>query len=188
MDYKYIASEIKTRVTMPELLRFYGFEIGRGQRIACPFHSGEDKNCGIKTDFIHCFVCGESADVIGFVQKYFSVSFPDALKKINEDFMLGLDMGGRKLSRREQLEMARKAHESERERNEKKREGELVKERYFSALAEYARLERFRREYAPKSADDELHPKFIESLQGLETAKINLDIAETELRNYERAN
>ena len=51
------ADEIKSRLKMPEVLRYYGFDIKRG-RIPCPIHSGSDRNCGVKDEYIHCFVCG----------------------------------------------------------------------------------------------------------------------------------
>ena len=40
--------QIKELVKMGDLLNYYGFEIGKGNRIACPFHNGEDKNLGFK--------------------------------------------------------------------------------------------------------------------------------------------
>ena len=95
MNNSYIANEIKSRVKMPELLRCYGIEVNRRHRIACPLHSGTDKNCGVKDDYIHCFVCGESADQIRFVQRYFSLDFNEAVLKINEDFSLGIPIGDR---------------------------------------------------------------------------------------------
>ena len=50
---------------MPEVLRYYGFDIKRG-RIPCPIHHGDDRNCGVKDEYIHCFVCGATVDVVGF--------------------------------------------------------------------------------------------------------------------------
>ena len=83
MNNNYITNEIKNRIKMPELLQFYGFDIKRG-RMKCPLHNGEDYNCGIKQDYIHCFVCGESADAISFVMKYYGLSFKEAMTKLSK--------------------------------------------------------------------------------------------------------
>ena len=88
---------------MPEVLRYYGFDIKRG-RIPCPIHSGSDRNCGVKDEYIHCFVCGSTVDVVGFEMQYFNLDFMKAISKLNDDFNLGLPIG-KKIDRRTQLEM-----------------------------------------------------------------------------------
>ena len=98
---------------MPKLLQFYGFDIKRG-RMKCPLHNGEDYNCGVKQEYIHCFVCGESADVISFVIKYYGLSFKEAITKLNNDFHLGLPIG-EKLDRRKQLDMAKRSFKARQE-------------------------------------------------------------------------
>ena len=187
MNNLYIANEIKTRVKMPELLRRYGIEVDRKNRIACPLHTGRDKNCGVKEDYIHCFVCNESADQIRFVQKYFSLSFSDAVSKINTDFSLGLPIGER-INKRRQTDMARQSFLRKQEQKKK----DDVHERYLSdwldAHCELIRLERQKIQYRPKYACEELHPKFIEALQNIEHAKYRLCCAEEGLMEYEKRN
>ena len=187
MNNSYIANEIKSRVKMPELLRRYGIEVDRKNRIACPLHSGKDKNCGVKDDYIHCFVCNESADQIGFVQKYFSLSFADAVSKINTDFSLGLPIGER-IDKRRQTDMARQAFLRKREQKKKEEEHEKYLTAWLDAHSELIRLERQKIDYRPKSECEELHPKFIEALQNIEYAKYRLGCAEEELMEYEKRN
>ena len=187
MNNSYIANEIKSRVKMPELLRCYGIDVDRKNRIACPLHSGTDKNCGVKDDYIHCFVCHERADQIGFVQKYFSLNFPDAVSKINTDFSLGLPIGER-IDKRQQTDMARQAFLRKQERNKKEEEPEKYLNAWLDAHGELIRLVRQKIDYRPKSACEELRPKFIEALQGIEYAKYRRGCAEEELIKYEKRN
>lgn len=187
MNNSYIANEIKSRVKMPELLRCYGIEVDRKNRIACPLHNGTDKNCGVKDDYIHCFVCNESADQIGFVQKYFSLNFADAVSKINTDFSLGLPFGER-IDKRRQTDMARQSFLRKQEQKKKEEEHERCLTAWLDAHGELIRLERQKNDYRPKSACEELHPKFIEALQGIEYAKYKLGCAEEDLYLYEQRN
>ena len=48
----------------------------------CPFHGEKTGSFSVNRNMqiFHCFGCGESGDVIGFVQKYESCSFMDALE------------------------------------------------------------------------------------------------------------
>ena len=98
------ADEIKQRVSMIEMLQYYGIEqIGRICR--CPFH--QEKSASFKAypglRGFYCYGCHESGSVIDFVMKFFGLSFGHAIKKINEGFSLGLPIG-EKLDRRKKLE------------------------------------------------------------------------------------
>lgn len=187
MDGRFFAEEIKAAVKIPELLKFYGIEIGRDNRIACPFHNGNDKNCGVKDDYIHCFVCGESADAIGFVEKYFGVSFREAIAKINQDFSLGLPIG-EKIDRRKQIEFARRRFEMKAKAERKNKEKERFKRAYEYALAEWARLDKNKRRYKPLGEWEAPHPLFVEAIKMLPHAEQRLNQAETELYLYEQRN
>ena len=180
---KYYADEIKTRLKMPEILRFYGFDIKRGNRIPCPFHSGQDANCGVKNDYIHCFVCGESADQIGFIQKYFNLSFSDAIRKINDDFCLGLGIG-EKIDKRKQIEISKRCFEIKKQKEKELQEKTLIEKEYDEALSDWIRLDMQRRLYAPLYETDELHPLFVEAITRIEQAQYRLDCAETRLDRY----
>lgn len=74
------------------------------------------------------------------------------------------------------------------ERKKKKEEHERYLTAWLDAHSELIRLERQKIDYRPKSACEELHPKFIEALQGIEYAKYKLGCAEEELMEYEKRN
>lgn len=181
----YFANQIKTRIKMPEILRRYGFDIDRNKRVRCPFHNGTDRNCGVKDDFIHCFVCGESADQIGFVQKYFSLNFSDAVSKINDDFCLRLPIGER-IDKRRQTDMAKQAFLQKQEQKKKQQEHEKLLKNWVELNGEYIRLYRNKKMYSPSSTEEELHPLFVEALKNLDRIKYAAIAAGEELIEYER--
>lgn len=186
MNNNYISSEIKKQIKMPELLQFYGFDIKRN-RMKCPLHSGQDYNCGIKQDYIHCFVCGESADVISFVIKYYGLSFKEAITKLNNDFNLGLPIG-EKFDRRKQIDLAKKSFKARQEREKQQSEHNLLKNARESALDEWVRLDIQKMKYKPKTKNEELHPLFVEAIINLPHAEYRLECAEMELYLYETRN
>ena len=103
MDY---ANEIKSMVSMPEMMEQYGFRLNKAGFCKCPFHS--ERSASFKAypgqRGFYCFGCHANGSVIDFVMKFFGLSFGDAIKKINEDFSLFLPIG-EKLDRRKQLDL-----------------------------------------------------------------------------------
>ena len=181
------ASEIKSRLTMPQVLEYYGIERNRSNRMRCVLHNGQDFNCGIKDHYIHCFVCGQSADVIKFVQVYFGLDFRSAISKLNNDFCLGLPIG-QSIDRRKQLEMGRIAFERKRKAEQQHKERQQIEDDYWSVFEEWNRLDDNRRNYAPKSPTEPLHPLFVEALKNIAGAEYNLSCAEIARYEYENRN
>ncbi|MDF1813382.1 MAG: DNA primase [Verrucomicrobiales bacterium] len=52
----------------------------------CPFHSEKTPSFNVRpsNQSFHCFGCGESGTVIGFVMKYENLSFPEAARRLAE--------------------------------------------------------------------------------------------------------
>ena len=184
MDY---ANEIKSRVSMPEMMGRYGFELDRSGFCKCPLHgekTGSFKAYSGNRGF-YCFGCGAHGSVIDFVMLYFGLSFKDALAKINEDFSLGLQIG-EKLDRRKQIEMNRQAFLRKREMNAKKAEQERLENAYWRAFDEWKMLDYNKRNYAPKTQAEPLHPLFVEALKNIAGAEYNLSCAEMARYEYEK--
>ena len=90
IDY---AAIIKQAVPMRDAVeRYTGQRIYRN-RIKCPVHNGADYNMRVYDRSYYCWVCHASGDVIQFVQSVLGLSFTDAMKRLNEDFNLGLPIG-----------------------------------------------------------------------------------------------
>ena len=186
MDY---ASEIKSMVSMPEMMRHYGFELDRSGFCKCPLHS--EKSGSFKAypgnRGFSCFGCGAHGSVIDFVMLYFGLSFKDSLAKINEDFSLGLPIG-KKLDRRKQLEMNRQAFMRKRAVEAEKAEQERIDNAYWAAFEEWKRLDTNKRKYAPETQTEPLHPLFVEALKNISGAEYRLECAEIARYEHERRN
>lgn len=176
---------IKDRLTMCEVLERYGYTADRKGFICCPFHNEKTPSMRIYDKDYHCFGCQEHGDVISFVQKLFGLSFPDTLKKIDTDFNLGLYEN---ISNRKSLDIARQAYKRKKERERQKQEVEDAKNRYLDIFDEWARLDRNKTLYAPKTPDEEWHPLFVEALQKLAHQEYLLDCAESEVYEIEHRN
>lgn len=183
------ADEIKQRVSMIEMLRHYGIETNRSGFCRCPFH--QERSASFKaypgSRGFYCFGCNESGSVIDFVMKFFGLTFGDAIKKINEDFSLGLPIG-EKPDRRSHLEMNRQAFMRKRAVDAERAEQERLDNAYWAAFDEWKRLDDNKRNYAPKTPTEPFHPLFVEALKNIAGAEYNLSCAEIARYEYEKRN
>lgn len=170
---------------MPDLMRYYGFDVKVGNRLPCPIHGGKNNSMGLKRDFCHCFKCGYKSDVIGFVQTYFGLSFKDAIIKINEDFNLGLPIG-EKLDIRKRMEMAARSFEARVERSKKKRSREEIEKRYWEAFDLWDRLDRSIRDHDPRIVGG-FDETYVDAVKRIDTALYIFKLMEAELYEYETA-
>ena len=177
------ANEIKQRLTMPQVLQYYGFNINRSKRIPCPMHNGTDENCGVKEHYIHCFVCGESADVIKFVQVYFGFDFQSAISKLNDDFCLGFPIGQR-VSLRQRYEMQQRQEAIQAEKERQQAESDRLTAEYWAAFDLWQKYDTNKRECAPKSPSEDFHPPFVEAVKNIDRAAYELSVAEMRLKDY----
>jgi DNA primase len=71
--------EIKSQYSMADIVTKYGYKISRAGFISCPFHKG-DRTASMKIykDSFHCFGCGASGDIFGFVQMHDNCDFKSA--------------------------------------------------------------------------------------------------------------
>ena len=180
-------NDIKNRINMIDICKTYGFNIQRGNFICCPFHNEKtpslklyDGNRGF-----YCFGCGEHGSIIDFVMRYFNLDFMKAISKLNDDFRLGLPIG-KKIDRRTQLEMNKAAFERKRKIEAEKKRREQIENDYWAAFDEWKRLDDNKRNYAPKTPTEPLHPLFVEAIKNIAGAEYNLSCAEIARYEYEK--
>lgn len=162
------SDEIMERVKMIDVVKNYHNE-GRHSRTNCPFHNGKDNNFCYDGVVYHCWVCGAKGNVITFVMNLFNINYKTAISKINEDFKLGLPVGG-EMTLKERRELLRRDAERKQKREAEERERREWQELKDRLLDEYARLERNRRRFAPKSPEEEFHPLYIEAVRKIDYA------------------
>ena len=83
---------VKDAVPVPDAVRTYGFTPNRAGFVCCPFHSERTPSLKLYSRTFHCFGCGAHGSVIDFVATLFRITPMDAVKRLNEDFRLGLQM------------------------------------------------------------------------------------------------
>lgn len=112
--------EVKARLTMEQVAREYGYTPNRAGFICCPFHAEKTASLKLYDRTFHCYGCGVGGSVIDFVAKLFSLDPLDAVKRLNEDFNLGLDLDGRpdpeELRERKRTQEARRLFDEWREK------------------------------------------------------------------------
>ena len=78
---------LKRAHTILESLAACGVEVhGQGNhRVArCPFHEDQTPSLGVycDTDRFYCFACGATGDTIAFIQRFYRVSFREAIERL----------------------------------------------------------------------------------------------------------
>ena len=102
---------VKDLVPIAEAVRLYGYEPSRSGFICCPFHN--EKTASLKlydNGSFYCFGCGAHGTVIDFAAKLFNLRPLDAVKRLNEDFRLGVNLDAPQ--DRDQLRQRRKTMEA----------------------------------------------------------------------------
>ena len=83
-------SEARERVSAQEAARYYGAEFDRRGWALCPFHRDTHPSMSFKDGHYHCWVCDVSGDSVDYVARLMDLRPLEALRRINEDFGLGL--------------------------------------------------------------------------------------------------
>ena len=158
---------VKQSVTTRQAAEHYGIRVGRNGMCICPFH--EDKNPSMKVDRrFHCFGCQADGDVSDFVSRLENVSPKEAALMLAKDFSIPYE--GR--------EPPGKSHRRRHSRQESPEQQFKRMERYcFRVLSDYHNLlRRWKRDYAPKTPDEDFHPLFVEALQRMSHVEYLLDV------------
>lgn len=147
----HIFEELRDRLPMPDVARFYGLEVKHSGMACCPFHADNTPSLKVYDDHYYCFGCGEHGDVTNFVSKLFGIPQYEAAKKLDYDF--GLHLTDQRFT--DQI------HRQVNPEIEYKRWLLQAKR----TLSDYLnKLYAWRHEYAPKTFTEHLHPLFVESL------------------------
>ena len=85
-----IFQDIKDRVDLRELVRFYGLDVNRGGFALCPFHNERNPSFKVCEDHFHCFGCGAHGDHTDFIEKLYGVTNIEAAKYTCQDLRLWL--------------------------------------------------------------------------------------------------
>lgn len=162
-----IFDDIKELVDVPTAAHSYGVEVHRGNMALCPFHRERHPSCKFYEDHYYCFGCQAHGDVIRLVQELFGLSAIEAVKQLNSDFALGLDV-----DKPPDMEaVARRRREIAKRKAEKARV-----EHMFDVLLKYfTLLDKYKMRYAPISPDEDTDRRFVYALQNIGYAEYMLE-------------
>ena len=147
-----VFGEIRDRVSMQDVAKFYGLQMNHSGMACCPFHEDSTPSLKIYDDHFYCFGCGETGDCTGFTAKLLGLTQIEAAKKISYDFGLHLF----------DVEIAVPVNKVMQTENEYKawlKNATAIVDEYLNKLIEW------RKTYAPKNPAESLHPLFVESLK-----------------------
>ena len=168
-----IFDDIKELVDLPTAARTYGVEVHRGNMALCPFHRERHPSCKLYADHYYCFGCQAHGDVIRLVQELFGLKPIEAVKQLNSDFALGLD-----LDKPPNME---KVNRRRRKIAERKAEKARVEHMYDVLLRYFTLLDKYKMRYAPTSPDEDrlssarLDRRFVYALQNIGYAEYMLE-------------
>ena len=136
---------VKAAVPLRQAAETYGLTVSRNGMTCCPFHEDRHPSMKLNKDYFFCFGCGASGDVIDFTGRLFGISLKDAAQKLAADFGISADT--------KQVFI----------RQNPSRLDEL---RCRRALTDYLHLlKEWKTRYAPKTPEDSLDDRFVESCQ-----------------------
>lgn len=138
----------------------HGIETNRKGRARCCFHDDNRPSMAVFDDHVHCYACGAHADVIALAAQLYCVDNCEAIRITAE--LAGIAAIDNTREYQEKADMIRQ------KADERKQTINALNTSYYKLLAEFARLERNKTEYAPRSPDTDLHPLFVEAITRIE--------------------
>ena len=185
-----IFEAVKTNVTAKQAAEYYGIKVGRNGMAICPFHPDHHPSMKVDRRF-HCFGCQADGDVIDFTARLYGLSNYEAAKKLADDFSVEYDASrghGKRKAQKSETWRGRNSHGPPgKDHVRKRKQGkppeprqktkvllqkspeeifEEAERKCFRIYADYLHLlEEWKEQFAPRSPDDEWHPRFCEALE-----------------------
>lgn len=177
MRHREAAAIIRATLTMEQVVGVYlpSERIRRGF-IACPFHGEKVGSLKLYDDSFYCFGCHARGDALDFVGKLLDLSPAESIRRMNDDFQLGLPAGNATMEQR--LSAQRRSAELIRQREEAQRARREREEAYLELQDEWTRLAVQMRDNAPTDRDAPYPAAWAEAARRIDQAGWALDGAE----------
>lgn len=176
---------IKRMLSLSKVVEAYtGQELIRN-KMRCPFHNEKTASFTVyENGSYYCFGCGASGDVFTFVKKFFGITFPQAIVRLNNDFGLGLNLSGG-FDRAEHLKAQ---SELVKQRQKQAEERRRLDEAYWQQFERVVHCEKVLDEFKPQTPDDVWPPFFCDALREREFEWYKLEILDIERRRSDGRN
>ena len=157
---------VKQNTSARQVAEYYGAKVNKNGMCQCPFH--KDKTPSMKIDNrFYCFGCNETGDAVDYVSKLFGIGLREAAIKICEDLSIEYD------------KTTQKTKPVSKPPRPQKSEAQIFAEaqkNIFRVLSDFRNLlMKWKREYEPRSLDEEYHPHYVEALQEIDHVEYQLD-------------
>lgn len=95
--FAYAVQTISNSVSTIDVAKRIGVQMDNANRCKCPFHGGVHNNLKLYdgNNGFFCFVCHQSGTSIDLAKKLLNCSYMDAMKWINKEFSIGVDLDER---------------------------------------------------------------------------------------------
>ena len=158
---------VKTNLTVRQVAEFYGMRPNRSGLIRCIFH--DEKTPSMKVDKrYYCFGCHCTGDVIDFAAQLFRVEPVQAAIKLAEDFAISYEYARGSPKKKQPM--------VEPEKSTAVRPGKELVWFVRTYLAYLNKLKTWKKEFAPKTSEEEWHDKFEHALKEIPIVEYYLDI------------
>ena len=84
--------EVRERVSAEDAAQNFGLVVRQNHMALCPFHQEKTPSLSFKNGLYRCFGCGAHGNSIDYTVNLLGVSPIDAVKRLNQDFRLGLPL------------------------------------------------------------------------------------------------
>lgn len=171
MSLKDLINRAEELVSAKEIANVYGLEVGRNKNYCkCPFHLEKTGSMYLKGNYMYCFGCGWSGNVIRFIQDYFGLDVKSALAKANLDFRLGLPLDREPTEKEKQQATIRMIDRKAEEQRKKAKEQQLA-----ALWDEWAKADIDEMKYAPQSVDEEPDDRYVQAVKRKQFIQYKID-------------
>lgn len=168
------AERIKADVSCRQLLESNGTKVDRHGFAVCPLHGDKDASLKVYDNGRGwvCYGCHKGGDVINLARELYGLRFNDAIRRLNEEFNVGLDLDG-SLSQKDSFTMKAKQIREKYARIAKENERKSIEKAYLDWLELFRMLDRIVVDSEP-ARDEEWSPQFCGYLRMREIANERL--------------
>lgn len=163
---------VRESIPMREAAEHYGLRFNRAGFAVCPFHNEKTPSFKIHNERGHCFGCGWHGDVIDFAERILGTDRDGALRALIRDFGLNIPLD-RGLSIRERQQLYQQMARLQAGRKRQAEAEQKALDEYHAALDLFILYDQWKRDYAPKSPEEEPDPRYVQACRYLETARYN---------------
>jgi len=143
LEFAGYAERIKGSVSVRDVLTLNGIPVNRSGFAVCPLHGDKDASLKVydKGRGWVCYGCHKGGDVINLAMQLYGVGFQDAIRKLNEEFSVGIEID-RQQTEKEAFQAAANIAKMKAKRKEEQMKAEAAERAYWKGFDRWLELDR----------------------------------------------